>query len=169
MEDICALVRNKGLREDLENVLSEQQLQAFDEREERREQDTIEARAYRDLAKINAVVQLKDSQKQEVLGILLEQAPERIEQEADARAFMSLTYGELANTMDTFLVRGLGNMMNSDAGQNPNVEYGSTEHQQSVQEQNATRIARELSSLKEVLDDDQLARYRKHLETEPLQ
>ena len=49
------------------------QLLLSDAKEEKRQRDTVGARAYRDLAEITAVVQMTDSQKQEVLGVLIEQ------------------------------------------------------------------------------------------------
>jgi hypothetical protein len=50
---ICALLRNKGLREDLVGVLSPPKLATFDANEANRERETIEARAYRDMADLN--------------------------------------------------------------------------------------------------------------------
>lgn len=164
---VCALIRHKGLRGDLVGVLSEQQLAAFDERAAKRGREMVEARAYRDLAKINAVVQLADTQKQDVLGALLGQAPDKVEQEADARAFMSLTYGPLAADMDSSHMRGLANMLNQDepdGGASP--DFDSEEYRQRVEERNAERIESELSALRDVLDEKQLNRYREHLEAE---
>ncbi|BCX47812.1 hypothetical protein HAHE_17200 [Haloferula helveola] len=168
VKEICALIRNKGLREDLVGVLSSGELAAFDAREAKRERETVEARAYRDMAGVNAVVQLDDSQKQEVLGILMEQAAERVEQEADARAFMSLTYGQLATNMDSSNIRGLANMFNAELAETSGIgDYGSAEHLQWIEKRKAERIESELSALGAVLDEEQLARYRKHLEAEP--
>ena len=48
LRQICALLRNKGLREDLAGVLSVPNLAIFDANEANRERETIEARAYRD-------------------------------------------------------------------------------------------------------------------------
>jgi hypothetical protein len=119
------------------------------------------------MAGINAVVQLTDSQKQQVLGVLAERAAEKVEQEADARAFMSLAYGGLAADMDAPHVRGLSNLLNMSPAQDPNLEFGSAEYQQWIEEQKSERIENELSALRGVLNDDQLARYREHLEAEP--
>ena len=167
VKKICALIRNKGLREDLVGVLSSGELAAFDTMEAKRERETVEARAYRDMAEVNAVVQLDDSQKQEVLGVLMGQAAERVEQEADARAFMSLTYGQLATDMNSSHIRGLANMFHADLAETPALDdYGSAGHLQWIEKQKAERIESELSALGEVLDDEQLARYRRHLEAQ---
>ena len=168
LRKITALIRNKGLRADLEGVLSTEQLQAFDARAAKRERETIEARAYRDMAEISEVVQLEDSQKQAVLGVLVEQAPSKVEAEADSRAFMSLMYGGLAADMDSSIVATLADMVNVDPSQAQDLEYGSQEHQQRMEKQKAERIENELSALKKVLNEDQFTRYREHLEAEPI-
>ena len=167
VKEICAVIRNKGLREDLAGILADGQLKTFDQREAKRHQDTVEARAYRDMAEVNAVVTLSEEQKPKLLAALMEKAEERVEKEADARAFMSLTYGSLAAEMDSSHVRGLANMMNPEADKEPNFQYGSAEHQQWMMDNNTERIADELSTVRDILDEDQLVRYRAHLEAEP--
>jgi hypothetical protein len=165
---ICALLRNKGLREDLVGVLSPQKLASFDANEANRGRETIEARAYRDMADINAVVLLTDSQKQQALAALMKSAPARVEKEADTRAFMTLNYGQMLTDVDSSSIRGLANMVS--AGLNyemPAVEIDSSQYQQWTQANKAERIEHELSILQPILDEDQLARYREHLEAEP--
>ena len=165
---ICALIRNKGLREDLAGVLSKEQLAAFDAREAERGRESIEAKAYRDMADINAVVQLTDSQKQEVLGALMEQAPRKLEQEADARAFMSLTFGPLAAEMESSGFRGLTNMVAESMKEgSADIDIYGAEYWKLVEEQKRERIGNELSGLQHILNETQLSRYREHLETEP--
>lgn len=165
---ICALLRNKGLRADLAAVLSAQKLAAFDATEANRERETIEARAYRDMADINAVVLLTDSQKQQALAALMKNAPEKVEQEADARAFMTLNYGQMLTDVDSSSIRGLANM--ASAGLNygmPDVEIDSRQYQQWTEVNKTARIENELSALRSILDERQLTRYREHLEAEP--
>lgn len=164
---ITALIRNKGLRADLEKVLSAEQLKAFDESEANRDKEIHEARAYRDMAQINEVVQLTDNQKQEVLGVLAQQAAKKVEKEADSRAFMSLMYGGLATDMGSSSLAGLTDMANMDATQTPNLEYGSVEHQKWMEQKKAERIDNELTPLRTMLTEDQLTRYREHLEIQP--
>jgi hypothetical protein len=167
---ICALIRNKGLREDLAGVLSPQQLATFDENETMRARETIEARAYRDMAAIHSVLQLSATQKQEVLVALMKNALEKVENEADTRAFMTLTYGLRANEMDSSYFRGVTNLVNGGLLTNaaaPSVEIDSAEFLDRIEEQKALRIETELATLRGVLDEKQLARYREHLENEP--
>ncbi|MCU0749956.1 MAG: hypothetical protein MUF13_10475 [Akkermansiaceae bacterium] len=165
---ICDLLRNKGLREDLAGVLSPQKLARFDADEATREQETIEARAYRDMADLNAVVLLTDSQKQQALAALIRNAPEQMEHEADTRAFMTLNYGQMLADVDSSSIRGLANMVSAGLNDEmPVVEIDSSHYQQWAQENKTERIENELSALKDILDEKQLTRYREHLEAEP--
>jgi hypothetical protein len=166
MKKIAALIRNKGLRDDLARVLSAEQLAAFDAAEATRVRETVEARAYHDLAQINEVAQLTDDQKPQVLGILAQQAAAKVEEEADSRAFMSLMFGGLAADMDSSHIRSLTNMVNADPTQASNLEYGSAEYMQWVEGKKKERIHKELSALQNVLTENQLERYRGHLEAE---
>ena len=168
LRQICALLRNKGLREDLAGVLSVRNLASFDANEANRERETIEARAYRDMADINAVVLLTDSQKQQALAALMKSAPARVEKEADTRAFMTLNYGQMLTDVDSSSIRGLANMVSAGLNDEvPDVEIDSSHYQQWTQANKAERIGHELSILQPILDEDQITRYREHLEAEP--
>lgn len=166
LEKICALIRQKGLRDELVEFLSEEQLETFDRREKKRVQARLEARTYRDLAKVNEVVELSDDQKQEVFDALMKGAPERVEEEANARAFMSLTYGPLAAEMDSSVVAGMAGMMKTEADGPPDFQFGNGDHEKWLEERKAGRVERELAALAEVLDPEQLSRYREHLEAQ---
>lgn len=165
---ICALLRNKGLREDLAGVLSPRELAAFEANEARRERETIEARAYRDMADINAVVLFTDAQKQQALAALMKNAPARVEKEADTRAFMTLNYGQMLTDVDSSNIRGLANMVGAGLnGEMPAVGIDSLEYQHWARANKAERIEHELAVMKPILDEEQFARYREHLEAEP--
>jgi hypothetical protein len=168
LRQICALLRNKGLREDLAGVLSVRNLASFDANEANRERETIEARAYRDMADINAVVLLTEAQKQQALAALMKSAPARVEKEADTRAFMTLNYGQMLTDVDSSSIRGLANMVSAGLNDEvPAVEIDSSHYQQWTQANKAERIGHELSILQPILDEDQITRYREHLEAEP--
>lgn len=165
---ICGLLRNKGLREDLVGVLSPQKLAGFDAHEATRERESIEARAYRDMADLNAVVLLTDSQKQQALAALIRNAPEQIEYEADTRAFMTLNYGQLLADVDSSSILGLANIISAGLNHEmPVVEIESSQYQQWAQKNKSKQIEKELSALTNILDEKQLARYREHLEKQP--
>lgn len=168
LRQICALLRNKGLREDLAEVLSPRNLASFDANEARRERETIEARAYRDMADINAVVLLTDVQKRQALAALMKSASAKVEQEADARAFMTLDYGRMLADVDSSSIRGLANLVSAGLnGEMPAVNIDSSPYRQWTRANKTERIEHELSVLKPILDEEQLARYRQHLEAEP--
>ncbi len=168
MRKICALLRNKGLRVEMAGVLSAQKLAALEANEASRERETIEARTYRDMADINDVVLLTDSQKQQVLAALVKNAPARVEHGADARAFMTLNYGQMLTDVDSSSIRGLANMVSAGLKyEMPDVDFESSQYQQWTQANKTERIANELSSLRSILDEKQLVRYREHLESEP--
>jgi hypothetical protein len=165
---ICALLRNKGLREDLVGTISAQHLASFVANEAHRGRETIEARAYRDMADINAVVLLTDSQKQQALAALMNNAPEKVEQEADARAFMTVNYGQMLIDVDSSSIRGLANMVSAGLkNEMPDVDLDSRQYQQWTQANKTKRIENELATLRNILDASQLTRYREHLEAEP--
>ena len=164
---ICALLRNKGLRDDLAGILSPRQLAAYDAGEAKRQREMVEARAYREFAEVNAVARLEEGQKQEVLGAFMTHAPDWVEQEADARAFLSITYGPVANDMSPADIRTLVDRMEVDPSGVPHIDDGGMEHLLRIEKREAERINVRLSALRNILNEDQLARYRAHLEGSP--
>ena len=95
-----SLIRGAGLREDLAGVLSEDQLTAFDEREERIQQSQVESFAYRELAKITPVLKLTEAQKDIAFELLQTSAAEKLQQDGDGRAFMALQSNQAPAQLD---------------------------------------------------------------------
>jgi hypothetical protein len=152
----------------LAGVLSPEKLATFDANAATRERETIEARAYSDMADINSLVQLTDVQKEQLLAVLIKTAPAKVEQEADARAFMTLHYGQMLTDVDSSSIRGLANMISAGLkDEMPDFTVGSSQYQQWTRTNKTERIENELSALRNILDDKQLSRYREHLEAEP--
>lgn len=164
LRQITALVRNKGLRTDLAGILSSEQLATFDAAEANRQREAIETKTHSDMAAVNAVLTLTASQKPVVLAALSARAAEKVEEEADARAIMSLSYGEMAAVIDLSNVRGLAGALNENLDDVPDFAYGSTEYHRWMENQRAERIERELSPLRHILDDNQFVLYREYLE-----
>lgn len=168
MRKICRLLRNKGLREELASILSPEKLATFDANEATRERETIEARAYRDMADLNAIVTLTDIQKQQALAALIKNAPAKVEEEADARAFMTLNYGQMLTDVDSSSIRGLSNMVSASLkNEMPDTAIESSHYELWSQTNKSQRIKNELSTLQNILDEKQRTRYREHLEAEP--
>lgn len=166
LRQITALMRDKGLRDGLVGILTDEQLESFDSAEADRRREAIEAKTRSDMAAVKAVLTLTESQEQNVLAALSARASGKVEEEADARAFMSLSYGEMAAIIDLSNVRGLAAQLNADLDDVPDFSYGSTEYFRWMENQRAERIESELSPLRPILDRDQIARYREHLEKE---
>lgn len=161
---ITALMRNKGLRDGLAGILTGEQLAAFDATEANRRDEAIEAKTRSDMAAVNTALTLTDSEKQSVLAALSARAAGKVEEEADARALMSLSYGEMAAVIDLSNLRGLAAQLNPDLDDVPDFAYGSTVYFRWKEKERAARIESELSPLRHILDESQLARYREHLE-----
>ncbi len=86
----------------------------------------------------------------------------------DARAFMTLNYGQMLIDVDSSNIRGLANMVSAGLrSEMPEVDIDSRQYQQWTQDNKTRRIENELSSLRNILDERQLTRYREHLEAEP--
>lgn len=168
MRKVCALLRNKGLREDLAAILSPEKLATFDANEAARERETIEARAYRDMAQINDVVSLTEVQKKQALAALMKSAPVNVEQEADTRAFMTLHYGQMLTDVDSSAIRGMSNMLDAALkNELSSADINGPYYEQWTQDNKTRRINNTLSALQNILDKKQLTRYQEHLEAEP--
>lgn len=165
---VSALLRNKGLGEDLAGVLSAEKMARFQTNEADREREIFEARAYRDMADINAVVQLTDPQRQQVLAALVKNAPRKVEHEADALVFKTLLSGSYGTDSDPSQTRFLADLIS--AGMNKEIsddfDMYSPEFRQWKEAKRAEHMKSELSLLQEILDEKQLTRYREHLEAE---
>ena len=166
LRQITALMRNKGLRDGLDGILTGEQLAAFDAAEANRRREAIEAKTRKDMTAVNAALTLTDFQKESVLAALSAKAAEKIEEEADARAIMSLWYGEMAAVIDLSNFRGLAGALNDDLNDLPAFSAGSTEYFRWKEQQRAERIESELSPLLYILDGNQITLYREHLEKE---
>ncbi len=114
------------------------------------------------------MVLLTDSQKLQALAVLIKTAPAKVNQEADARAFMTLHYGQMLTDVDSSNIRGLSNMISAGLGYElPTADTGSPQYQQWTRDIKTQRINNELTALQNILNETQLTRYREHLEAEP--
>ena len=165
---VSALLRNKGLGEDLAGVLSAEKLARFQTHEADRKRETIEARAYRDMADINAVVQLTDPQRQQLLAALVKNAPGKLEHEADALAFGTLMSGSYGTESDPSQTRFLADVISAGINKelSDDFDMDSTEFRQWKEAKRAEHIKSELATLQNILDEKQFSRYREHLEAE---
>ena len=161
------LIRGTGLREDLAGVLSEEQLTAFDEREEKIRQSQVESLAYRELAKIAPVLNLKEEQKDRVFERLQTSSSEKLKADGDARAFMALMHNQVPGKMDLTDVAEANFLQEVMDGPDP-LPPESPEFKKRILEVVGRQIRKQVELLGPVLDQSQRQRYHDHLVSKSL-
>jgi hypothetical protein len=161
------LIRGAGLREDLEGVLSEEQLTAFDEREEKIWQSQVESLAYRELAKIAPVLSLKEDQKDRIFELLQASSAEKLKEDGDARAFMALMQNQAPGKMELTGVAEADFLSAALDGPNP-LTPESPEFKKQILEVVGGQIRKQVELLAPVLDPGQKQRYHDHLVSKSL-
>jgi RNA polymerase sigma factor (sigma-70 family) len=158
------LIRGAGLREDLAGVLSEEQLAAFDEREEKIWQSQVESLAYRELANIAPILSLKEEQKDRVFELLQRTSSEKLKADGDVRAFMALMQNQVPGKMELTDVAEADFLSAALDGPNPE----SPEFEKQVLEVVGGQIRKQVELLGPVLDARQKQRYHDHLVSKSL-
>lgn len=156
------LIRGAGLREDLAGVLSEEQLATFDEREEKVWQSQVESLAYRELAKIAPVLNLKEDQKDRVFELLQTSSSKKLEADGDARAFMALMQNQAPGKMDLTDVAEANFLYEVMDGPDA-LAPDSPEFNKRVIEFVSRQTRKQVEQLAPVLDPGQEQRYHDHL------
>ncbi len=156
------LIRGAGLREDLAVVLSEDQLTAFDGREEKIRQSQVESLAYGELAKIAPILNLKEDQKNRVFERLQTSSSEKLKEDGDARAFMALMQNQAPGKMelaDLAEAEFFHEVMDGPNALTPD----SPEFKKRIMEFVSGRIHKQVEMLAPILDPRQKKRYHDHL------
>ena len=161
------LILGTGLRDDLAGVLSEEQLAAFDEREEKIWQSQVESLAYRELANIAPVLSLKEEQKDRVFELLQASSAEKLKADGDARAFMALMQNQASGKMDLADVAEADFLSPALDGPNP-LSPESPEFKKQILEVVGGQIRKQVELLAPVLDPGQEQRYHDHLVSKSL-
>lgn len=156
------LIRGVGLREELAGVLSDEQLADYDEREEKVRQSQVESLAYRELAKIAPVLNLKEEQKDRVFELLQASSSEKLRADGDARAFMALMQNQAPGKMDLTDVAEADFLYEVTDGPNP-LPPDSPEFKSKIVEVVGRQIRNQVELLGPVLDQGQKQRYHDHL------
>jgi RNA polymerase sigma factor (sigma-70 family) len=157
-----SIIRGAGLREDLAGTLSDKQLTAFDEREEKIWQSQVESYAYRELSKLTPVLKLSDKQKDQVFDRLQTSSAEKLKADGDVRAFMALMQNQAPTKME------LADLAEADvlsaAMDGPNaLSPDSPDFKKQITEVVGGRIRKQVELLAPVLDQAQKERYHDHL------
>jgi len=164
IKEMAAALRGDGLNDFMKSHLSEDQIEGLAAYQERKKKNKIESAALKDLAKLQTNLDLSQEQKDDVYGILMEDAEKRMTDQSDAdfvtRSMMS-SYGMEMDLGDM----DMGNMM---ALANP--EAGGKVDQaamiQKMKEDRQNRINAKVERLAPVLNETQQAQYRKSLESQ---
>ena len=161
------LIRGAGLREELAGVLSETQLTSFDQREEKILQSQVESLAYRELANIAPVLNLKEEQKNRAFELLQTSATEKLKQDGDARAFMALMQNQAPSKMELTNFAEADFLSAALDGPNP-MSPESPEFKKQILEVVGGQIRKQVELLAPVLDPGQKKRYHDHLVSKSL-
>lgn len=161
------LIRGTGMREELAGVLSEEQLTAFDEREEKIWQSQVESLAYRELAKIGPVLNLKEEQKDRAFELLQTSTAEKFKQDGDVRAFMALMQNQAPGKMELTDMAEADFLSAALDGPNP-LSPESPEFKEQILEVVGAQIRKQVGLLAPVLDPRQKQRYHDYLVSKSL-
>ncbi len=156
------LIRGAGLREELAGVLSEKQLTAFDEREDKILQSQVESLAYRELAKIGPVLKLKEEQKNRAFELLQTSSAEKLKKDGDARAFMALMQNQAPAKLEMTDYAEAEFLSSALDGPNP-MSPESPEFKKKILEVVGGQIRKQVRLIAPVLDQRQRNRYREYL------
>lgn len=157
-----SIIRGAGLREELAGILAEQQLAAFDGRENKVWQSQVESLSYRELSKLTPVLKLSEDQKDQVFERLQISSAEKLKQDGDVRAFMALMQNQAPNKMeltDFAEADFLSAAMNGPNALSPD----SPEFKKQITEVVGGQIRKQVELLAPVLDQAQQQRYHDHL------
>ncbi len=162
VKDFAKKIRGDSLDEALAGILTDEQKPAYEEMKQRDRQNLVEARAYKDLAKIQGVLDLSPEQKEDVYDVLYEQATSKVDTNQDARAMVSVFTEGLGISIDPEDL-GISSAIQvqidkASSGEQPDADPDAW--LQAMKEGRQTEIEQEVGALAPVLNDDQEAAYR---------
>ncbi len=166
-KDWAKKLRGDGFEDELAKLLTDEQKEAYAEMKARDRENKMEARAYKDLAKVQSALDLSQEQKDQVYDILYQQAGNKIDANQDANALMSIWTEGFGVEFDAeeFGISNAIQVQIDKAESGDAVDQDPNAWMKAVQEGNQKRIDEQVALLAPVLDDDQEAAYRAHLES----
>ena len=156
------IIRGVGLREEMAGILSEEQLTAFDMREEKVWQTQVESHAYRELSKLTPVLNLTEEQKDRTFELLQTSSEATLKESADIRAFMALQAGKSPAAMDITDLEEANFLHETFDGATP-PSPNSPEVKERILDVVGRQIRGKVEALAPVLDEGQEKRYTEHL------
>ena len=168
VKDFTKMMRGDELEGALADILTEDQKSSYQEMKQRDRANQVEARAYKDLAKIQGVIDLSAEQKDQVYSILHEEADRSIDANKDANTMVSAFTEGLGITIDPGDL-GIASVVQVQIdraanGEQPEPQNG--DWQKTMQENRQKEIDQKVEALAPVLDDAQEQTYRAHLESQ---
>ena len=170
-----ARLKNGGAEKDaLASLLNDEQKEAYEKMTQREHHNKVEARAMKDLAKLS-FLDMAQEQKDAVYEILYKQADERVSNPSDGSIMMSMTSEATGFDLDIDegMATGMITMMTDlegAVGEGGEGGEGAGEVNQAdimtrIREQQQRAVDEKVELLAPVLDDEQEAAYREHLQS----
>ncbi|MFM1558470.1 MAG: Spy/CpxP family protein refolding chaperone [Roseibacillus sp.] len=169
MRELTKSLGDDALDAALADILTDDQKTAYEEMKQRDLANKVEARAYRDLATIQGILDLNPEQKDQVYEILHKDAAQRVESNREANAIVTtITEGLGLDINPEDLGIGFSGAIQSfvnraEDGEQPSEDRG--EILQAMRDNRQQEIDNKVELLAPVLDDGQEDAYRTHLET----
>ena len=167
IKNFTKMLRDDELDAALAGILTDDQKTTYEEMKQRDLNNRVEARAYKDLAEIQGVLDLSQEQKDEVYEILHDQAANQVDSNKDANAVVTAFtegLGITINPEDFGISSVIQNQIDRAAnGEQPSEDRG--DWMRSIRENREQEIDQKVELLAPVLDDNQEDAYRTHLES----
>ena len=162
-----SLIRGTGLRKDLSEFLSKEQLATFDARETKIDQSKVESLTYRELASISPVLNLNESQKDRAFALLQSSSAEKLRLDGDFRAFMALQQNQPPDQLELTDLAEADFLSAALDGPNP-LPPDSPEFKKQILDVVGGQIWKQHALLAPILDQKQQQRYLDHLVSKSL-
>ncbi len=159
LAELAALLRGDGIVDELSPHLNDEQRDSLDAVTERERRNSVEARALKQLSRLQGTLDLDETQRDEVYGVLMEDADSWLDRQSDADFVMR----EMMSTMGVEMELGdmdMSAMMEMHHADDP------AEVMQQMREEMARQREAKVERLSGILDEDQLDRYRQSLENQ---
>ncbi|MCP5538221.1 MAG: hypothetical protein H7A51_18560 [Akkermansiaceae bacterium] len=164
MKEMAAALRGDGLNDAMKNLLSAEQMDGLEAMQERQKNNVVEARAMKDLAKLQQALDLSEDQKQKVYNVLMEDAEKSLATQSDADYVTRSMMSGMGIEMD-FGDMDMGSVMNLHVeGENAPADRAAII--QRLKETRRKQIDEKVDRLAPILNETQQQQYRKSLESQ---
>lgn len=159
--EMAAALRGDGLKEFMADQLDEKQLEEFDALEKRKHENKVESAALKNLAKLQQTLDLSDSQKDEIFGLYVENAKQKLDNQSDSSFVSEAMMSSMGVSMDLEEM-GLESVM--EMPEMTGGEMDQATMMQFMKDSRQKKIDQKVKKLSPILNENQLSQYRKSLE-----